>query len=185
MTEKEKMLAGELYNHRDPELTAAHKRAVALTGAFNRTAPDEEEKRQDILKELVDARGSFHVEPVFRCDYGFNIHIGDNFYANYDCTILDVCAVTIGDDVLLAPGVHIYTATHPLDPKTRRSALEYGKPVRIGSNVWIGGCAVICPGVSIGDDCVIGAGSVVTRDVPAGTMAAGNPARFIKNVRKY
>jgi len=182
MTEKEKMLAGELYDHRDPELAQAHKKAVALTDDFNRTLPGEEEKRQEIIRQLLHAKGSFFIEQAFRCDYGFNITIGNNFFANYDCVILDVCAVEFGDDVMLAPGVHIYTATHPLDPAARKSRLEYGRPVRIGSNVWIGGRAVICPGVTIGDNCVIGAGSVVTRDIPAGTVAAGSPARVIKGV---
>jgi maltose O-acetyltransferase len=182
MTEKEKMLAGELYDHRDPELVRAHKRAVALADDFNRTAPEEDEQRREIIKKLLRARGEVHIERPFRCDYGFNITVGDHFFANYDCVILDVCAVDIGDDVMLAPGVHIYTATHPLNPQARRSRLEYGKPVRIGNNVWIGGCSVICPGVSIGDNCVIGAGSIVTRDIPADSVAAGNPARVIKRV---
>jgi len=182
LTEKEKMLAGELYHHLDPELVAAHKRAVALTDAFNRSLPGEEDVRQRIIRELVHARGGFYIEQSFRCDYGFNIYLGDRFFANYDCVILDVCAVKIGDDVLLGPGVHIYTATHPTDPQARKSHLEYGKPVSIGSNVWIGGRSVICPGVTIGDHCVIGAGSVVTRDIPADTVAAGSPARVIKSV---
>ena len=182
MTEMEKMLAGELYDHRDPELAAAHRRAVGLTDAFNRSLPEEEEKRRGIIRELLHARGGFHIEQPFRCDYGSNITVGDHFFANYDCVILDVCAVEIGDNVLLAPGVHIYTATHPLDPQARKSHLEYGRPVRIGNNVWIGGRSVVCPGVTIGDHCVIGAGSVVTRDIPAGMVAVGSPARVIKSV---
>lgn len=182
MTEKEKMLAGMLYLHTDPELAEGHKRALELTYAYNHTKPEEEEKRQEILHTLIEAKDKVFIEQNFRCDYGFNIHVGNNFYANYDCTILDVCEVTIGDDVLLAPGVHIYTATHPVDPELRRSGQEFGKPVAIGSNVWIGGGTVICPGVTIGDNCVIGAGSVVTKDVPADTIVAGNPARIIKSV---
>lgn len=182
MTEMEKMLAGMLYSHRDPELAAAHKRALDLIYAYNHTMPDEEEKRQEILKQLINAGSNCHVETVFQCDYGFNIHIGNNFYANYDCTILDVCRVTIGDDVLMAPGVQILTATHPVHPAERLSGLEYGKPVTIGNNVWIGGGSIICPGVCIGDNCVIGAGSVVTRDIPGDTVAAGNPARVLKSV---
>ena len=182
MTEMEKMLAGKLYDHRDPELVAAHKRAIELMFAFNQTRPDEEEKRQEILRRLINSKSDFHVEPNFRCDYGFNIWVGDNFYANYDCTILDVCKVTIGNDVLLAPGVQILTATHPVDPAARLTQLECGKPVTIGNNVWIGGGAIICPGASVGDNCVIGAGSVVTKNIPADTVAVGNPARILRSV---
>ncbi|MNC32530.1 Maltose O-acetyltransferase [compost metagenome] len=131
-----------------------------------------------MLGQSLDA----YIEPSFRCDYGYNIFLGKNFYANFDCVILDVCPVHIGDNCMLAPGVHIYTATHPLDAETRNSGVEFGKPVTIGHNVWIGGRAVINPGVTIGDNVVVGSGSVVTKDIPANAVVAGNPARVIKMV---
>lgn len=182
MTEKEKMLAGELYNGMDPDLVAERMKARMLLRSFNNSRPDELEWRENLLRDLLRAEGRIWIEPPFYCDYGFNISVGDNFYANFDCVILDVCAVTIGCDVLLAPKVQIYTATHPVDPELRRAGQEFGKPVSIGSSVWIGGGAIICPGVTIGSGSVIGAGSVVTRDVPEGVVAAGNPSRIIRPV---
>lgn len=122
------------------------------------------------------------MKPTFRCDYGYNIHVGENFFANYDCVILDVCQVTIGDNCMLAPRVCIYTATHPLDAPTRISGLEYGREVKIGDNVWIGGSAVIVPGVTIGNNVVIAAGAVVTKDVPDNVVVGGNPAKIIKHL---
>ncbi len=121
-----------------------------------------------------------YIEPAFRCDYGSNIFVGENFYANFDCVILDVCRVTIGDDCLLGPRVSIFTATHPVDPVLRRSGLEYGKPVRIGDNVWIGGNAVINPGVRLGNNVVVASGAVVVKDVPDNVVVGGNPARILK-----
>ncbi len=150
--------------------------------AINRSAPREVELRRSILNVLFGSGGdSVWLEPTFRCDYGTNIYLGEKVYFNFDCVILDVCEVRIGDFVFVAPGVHIYTATHPLEAELRRTQ-EFGKPVTIGSDVWIGGKAVICPGVTIGDRSVIGAGSVVTKDVPAGVVVAGNPAKVIRKV---
>ncbi|MCA1921673.1 DapH/DapD/GlmU-related protein, partial [Buttiauxella noackiae] len=144
--------------------------------------PDEKAIRSELLEQLLGQSLDAYIEPSFRCDYGYNIFLGKNFYANFDCVILDVCPVHIGENCMLAPGVHIYTATHPLDAVTRNSGVEFGKPVTIGNNVWIGGRAVINPGVTIGDNVVIGAGSVVTKDIPANSVVAGNPARLIKMV---
>lgn len=181
MTEKDKMLAGTLYDASDPTLTAERAHAARVTAEFNAsTAAD----RSQILKALLGSSGvRFYVEPPFRCDYGYNIHVGDGFYANYDCIILDVCRVTIGKNCLLGPRVSIYTATHPLEPEVRASGLEYGKPVTIGDNVWIGGSAVINPGVTIGDNAVVGSGAVVVKDVPPNVVVAGNPARIIRRVQ--
>ncbi len=128
---------------------------------------------------------SIYLEPNLRCDYGYNIHVGENFYANFDCVFLDVCEIRIGDNCFIAPGVHIYTATHPLDPNERSSGVEYGKPVKIGNNVWIGGRAVINPGVTIGDNVVIASGAVVTKDVPDNVVVGGNPAKIIKPIYNF
>ncbi len=184
-TEKQKMLAGELYLATDPELIADRQRARALTRRFNHLPEEDRPAQQAILRELFSAiaGGDFAVEPPFRCDYGYNIRIGSNFFANYNCVILDVCPVNIGDFCLMGPGVHIYTATHPLNAENRKSGLELGKPVSIGHNVWIGGLSIINPGVHIGDDVVVASGSVVTRDVPAGVLVAGNPAKVIRYIR--
>ncbi|WP_435921857.1 maltose acetyltransferase domain-containing protein [Paenibacillus sp. DYY-L-2] len=182
-TEKQKMLAGEWYNAGDEVLVAERLRARKLTRLYNQTLEDEHEQRKSILKDLFGATGEhIYIEPTFRCDYGSNIYVGNHFYANFDCVILDVCEVHIGDYCFMAPGVHIYTATHPLNPAERNSGAEFGKPVKIGNNVWIGGRAVIVPGVTIGDNAVIAAGAVVTKDVPAGAIVGGNPAKIIKNV---
>lgn len=170
------MLRGELYQAGDAELVALRRRARELCARFN--GGDSE-----ALRELLGScGGALQVEATFRCDYGFNVHVGENFYANYDCVILDVCEVRIGANCLLAPGVHIYTATHPLDPALRRSGAEFGKPVSIGNDVWIGGRAIINPGVRIEDGAVVASGSVVTRDVPARCVVGGNPARVLKSI---
>ena len=183
MTEREKMLAGELYLAGDAELTELRQRARRLTRLYNSTTEDEGERRTKILGELFGSMGkNIYIEPTFRCDYGGNISVGDNFYANFDCIILDVCKVTIGSNAFLAPRVGIYTATHPLDAATRNTLLEYGKPITIGNSVWIGGNAVILPGVTIGDNTVIGAGSVVTKDIPANVVAVGNPCRAVRKI---
>lgn len=180
--EKRKMIAGELYRPADEQLHSCRVKARHLVHRYNHTAPDEKAVRAELLAELLGQEDSAYIEPPFHCDYGFNIFVGKNFYANFDCVILDVCPVHIGDNCMLAPGVHIYTATHPLDAPTRNSGVEYGKPVTIGHNVWIGGRAVINPGVTIGDNVVVGSGSVVTKDIPANSVVAGNPARIIKTV---
>lgn len=183
LTEREKMLSGQLYNALDPELTAARRRARDLVYDFNRTREADAELRLQILKQLLGKMGqNVWIEPPFYCDYGANISLGDNVFFNFNCVVLDVTPVEIGDRVLFGPNVQIYTATHPLDAETRRTGLEAGRPIRIGSDVWIGGSVVLCPGVTVGDRTVIGAGSVVTRDLPDGVFAAGNPCRVIRHL---
>ena len=181
-TEKEKMLDGELYNSGDAQLTKERDFAKAMCFEFNHTHPSDKVKRESILRDLLDAEGTFHIEAPFQCDYGYNIHLGNNFYANFNCLFLDDMAVTIGDNVMFGPSVQVYTATHPLDPVERNSGLEFSKPIVIGNNVWVGGGAIICPGVTIGDNVTIGAGSVVTKDIPSNVFAAGNPCRVIKEI---
>lgn len=181
MTQKERMLAGKLYMADDPELQAdAQWRRYLLRRIREADYPGEV---RPLFRELLGQVGeNFWIEPPFYCDYGKHIHIGEHFYANYGCVMLDVCDITIGDHVFLAPYVCIYTAAHPIDAGVRNTGLEYGKPVRIGSSVWIGGNAVINPGVTIGDDVVIGSGSVVTRDIPSHVIAAGDPCRVLREI---
>jgi maltose O-acetyltransferase len=182
-TEKEKMRAGERYDPRDPELRAERRRARRLTDAYNATALDDPERRRELRFELFGSVGADAVvEPPFRCDYGANISVGDDFFANYDCVVLDVCPVDIGDRCLLGPSVHLYTATHSLSPAERRRGLEYGQPVTVGDDVWIGGQAVLTPGVTVGEAAVVGAGAVVTDDVPARTVVQGNPATVVREI---
>lgn len=184
MTEREKMLAGEPYDAGDPELLAGRRRARRLTTVYNAlTDMDEDTVRQRglVLAELLGALGpGGFIEPPFRCDYGANIYIGRGFYANYDCIMLDVAEIRLGDGVLLGPRVGLYTAGHPLGPAERRGGLEYGRPITIGDNVWVGGDATVLPGVSIGDNTVVGAGSVVAKSLPAGVLAVGNPCRVVR-----
>ncbi|MFL9484207.1 sugar O-acetyltransferase [Chitinophagaceae bacterium LWZ2-11] len=183
-SEKDKMLAGELYNASDPELTAERMYAKAKIHQYNQLYPSFIVGRTCIIRELFGSVGDqFNVEQPFYCDYGYNIHVGENFYANYGCTILDVAPVHIGDNVMLAPNVNIYTAGHPINAKERNSGLEFGHPVTIGNNVWIGGNVTILPGVTIGDNAVIGAGSVVTKDIPANVVAVGNPCKVVKDIQ--
>lgn len=181
-SEKEKMLAGKLYNAGDEELVSERDYARKLTFEFNHTRPSDKELRQKILKQLIVSKGSFNIEAPFNCDYGYNIEVGENFYANYGCIILDVNKVSIGNNVLLAPNVQIYTATHPIDPIERLSGKEFAKPISIGDNVWVGGGTIICPGVKIGNNVTIGAGSVVAKDIPDNVIAVGNPCRVIKMI---
>ena len=177
-SELDLMLAGKLYLASDPELVKLRRNARRLTRLFNQTTEEEPERRSALLAELFGRLGpGAEIEPPFRCDYGFNIRAGARLYMNFGCVVLDCGSVTIGDGCLFGPGVHIYGATHPTDAAVRRSGRELGTHVTIGNNVWIGGGAIICPGVRIGDDAVIGAGSVVTRDVSAGEIVVGNPAR--------
>lgn len=177
------MLGGELYDPRDPELVAARERARELTDRYNRTAATDSDERRAILSELFGSLGeAVTVEPTVRCDYGEHIHVGDRFFANFDCVFLDVCRIRFGDRCLLGPGVHVYTATHPLDADERAAGLEYGKPVTVGDDVWIGGRAVLNPGVTVGDGGVVGSGAVVTEDVPANTVVQGNPATVVKEL---
>lgn len=180
-TELQNMLAGELYRPADPELLAARRRARRICRAFNATSEEEPDRRAEVLAELFAAVGDrIEIEPRFACDYGFNIRLGRNVFMNFDCILLDCNRITIGDNVLIGPGVHIYAATHPIEPAIRADGRELALPVTIGSDVWIGGGAIICPDVEIGDGTVIGAGSVVTRSIPSGKVAAGNPCRVIR-----
>jgi len=181
-TEKEKMLAGELYDPFDAELVAARERARDLCQALNATRESEQGERRRIMTELLGSGGdSAWMQPPFFCDYGSNIHLGARVFFNFNCTVLDVCEVRIGDYTLFGPGVQILTPLHPLDATLRRTQ-EYGKPIEIGSDVWVGGGALILAGVRIGSRAIIGAGSVVTRDIPDGVLAAGNPCRVIRSI---
>jgi maltose O-acetyltransferase len=180
-TEREKMLTGELYGPQDPELQAARARARDLCHDLAATREADRAERLRILGELFGAIGDdTWIQPPFFCDYGANIYLGQKCYFNFNCVILDVCPVHIGDHSLFGPGVHIYTATHPLGAELRR-VQEFG-PVTIGSDVWVGGGSIICPGVTIGDRAVIGAGSVVTRDIPPSVLAVGNPCRVLRTL---
>jgi maltose O-acetyltransferase len=177
-TEKDKMLAGELYDAGAPEIQAdqaATKRWLARYNAALDVAPSD--RRQLLVERFAAVGEGAVIRPPFHCDYGFNISLGAGVFLNFNCVILDVVEVTIGDRTQIGPGVQVLTADHPRDLAERASGLEFGRPVRIGRNVWIGGGAIILPGVSIGDGALIGAGSVVTRDIPAGAKAFGNPAR--------
>jgi maltose O-acetyltransferase len=182
-SEKEKMLAGELYQAFGEELFLERQKAKRLCRHFNATTEDQMSERDAFLRQLLGSCGAnAFVEPSFRCDYGYNIHVGDNFYANYDLIILDVCEVRIGHNCMIAPRVSIFTAAHPVDAPTRISGLEFGKPITIGDNVWIGGHAVINPGVTIGNNVVIAAGAVVTRDVPDNVVVGGVPAKVLRQL---
>ena len=181
-TEREKMLAGELYDPMDAELVVARTRARDLCQSLNATREDDVDGRRRILRALFGAGGdTVWMQPPFFCDYGTNIELGERVFFNFNCVVLDVCRVRIGDFTLFGPAVQIYTPMHPMDAQQRRKE-EYGKPVEIGSDVWVGGGAIILPGVSIGSRSVIGAGSVVTRDVPEGVFAAGNPCRVVREI---
>jgi maltose O-acetyltransferase len=181
-SEQEKMLAGELYDPLDPALVRARERARALCEALNATHEAEQEKRRRIVRELFGAGGeSVWMQPPFYCDYGVNILLGKRVFFNFNCVVLDACEVRIGDFTLFGPAVQIYAATHPMEARLRRTQ-EFAKPIEIGSDVWVGGAAVICPGVKIGSRAVIGAGSVVTRDIPERVFAAGNPCRVIREL---
>jgi maltose O-acetyltransferase len=181
--QKAKMLAGEPYIATDPELSAAHLGAQAILAKFNTSSAEAEEERRALLKELFGRIGEGTVvKPTLRCDYGFNISIGHRTFINYDCLLLDCNRIAIGDEVQIAPGVHIYTATHPIEADVRRSGIEYALPVSIADGVWLGGRAVVCPGVNIGANTVVGAGSIVTRDLPENAVAVGNPCRVIRQL---
>ena len=177
------MLAGELYDPFDPELVAARTRARDLCQDLNATRESEEEQRRGILRQLFGAGGeTVWMQPPFFCDYGSNIELGERVFFNFNCIVLDVCRVRIGSFSLFGPAVQIYTPMHPVEAELRRRQ-EFGKPVEIGSDVWVGGAAIILPGVTIGSRAVIGAGSVVTRDVPEGVFAAGNPCRVLREIK--
>lgn len=175
-----KMIAGDVYEQ-DEELLKVRLDMRDHLFAFNHTQPRKMAERKQLIKQIFGQTGEeLFVEQPFHCDYGFNITVGENFLANANCILLDVCPITIGDDCLLAPNVGIYTAGHALDPELRRQHAEYGAPVTIGNNVWIGAGSIVLPGVTIGDDVVIGAGSLVTKDIPAGVLAAGHPCKVIR-----
>src|SRR5699024_5992634 len=183
MTEKELMLSEQLYIANDPAFGEAHRKATRLTHLINTASGEDRAQSRGYFRELLKKTGeNFWIEPPFRCDYGCHISVGENFYANYDCIILDVCEVNIGDNVFFGPRVSVYTAGHPIDAEVRNTQLEYGKKIKIGSNVWVGGNTVINPGVTIGDNVVIGSGSVGTKDRPSGVVAAGSPCKVIRPI---
>jgi maltose O-acetyltransferase len=178
-SEKAKMLAGDLYVASDPQLVAERKRAKALCARYNREVVDLD---RAILAELFGRPTDAYLEPPFFCDYGYNVRLGRNVYANHNLVVLDCAPVTVGDEVYIGPNVVLSTAGHPVDPATRVSGLEFAKPITIGRRVWIGASVTVLPGVEIGDDVTIGAGSVVTRSIPARTVAVGNPCRVMREL---
>jgi len=183
MTEKEKMLSGKLYNPMDAILSKERHNARIKFQNINSLTDNQKKERNNIFKELLgEFDKNFFIEPPFYCDYGYNIKLGKNVFMNFNCCILDVAEVNIGNNVLIGPNVQIYTANHPIDVKTRNSWLETAKPVNIGHDVWIGGGAIINPGVTIGNGVVVGSGSVVTKDIPNHVMVVGNPARIVKKI---
>ncbi len=183
MDQKERMLRGLPYRAWQDGLEAEREACKAKVYALNTLPPEQRGRIPELLRALFGKAGkNIWLEPPFHCDYGWNIEVGDNFFANYNLTILDVCKVTIGDNVQIAPNVSLYAAGHPVHPASRNSGYEYGAPITIGSNVWLGGSTVVLPGVAIGEGTVIGAGSVVTKDIPAGCIAAGNPCRVLRTI---
>ncbi len=183
-TEKQKMLSGGLYNAQDEQLTKDRIRTRLLLKKLNDSAENQIEDRTQILKELIPHAGkNLQIQPPFYCDYGYNIEIGDDVFFNFNCVVLDVVGVKIGNRVLFGPNVQIYPATHPLNHRERASGLESGNPITIGDDVWIGGSVIINPGVEIGDRTVIGAGSVVTKNIPADVFVAGNPCKIIRQLK--
>ncbi|WP_368262396.1 sugar O-acetyltransferase [Clostridium disporicum] len=190
MNQKERMLAGLPYKAWLDGLREERMENKLKIYDYNLTRPDNKKKMKEMIKNILGKTGEeVFIEQPFRCDYGKNIEVGNNFFANYNCVILDVAKVTIGENVMFAPNVSIYTAGHPIHPESRNSGYEYGIPVTIGNNVWVGGNVVITPGVTIGNNVVIGAGSVVTKDIPDNVIAVGNPCRVIREIteedRKY
>lgn len=184
MTEKEKMLAGLIYDaNYDPQLIEERMKCKEMIRDYNDLRPRDMEGRTSLLRRLFGSVGeNILVEQPFYCDYGYNIHVGENFYSNFNLTILDGAPVTFGDNVFIAPNCGFYTAGHPLDPAERNKGLEYARPIKVGNNVWFGAGVHVLPGVTIGDNCVIGAGSVVNRDIPPCSLAVGNPCRVVKKI---
>ena len=179
MSERQKMISGLPYDPGDPELQADQTAARQWMARYNAAMAASPADRRDLLRQKLGEVGEGAIiRPPFHCDYGYNIRLGRGVFMNFNCIVLDVCEVEIGDQTQIGPGVQILTADHPRDPAQRAEGIEFGRPVTIGRNVWIGGASIILPGVTIGDDAVIGAGSVVTRDVPEGATAVGNPARL-------
>lgn len=183
-SEKEKCRCGELYDaNNDVELIAERQRCKDVCYRYNRLLPSDTERRRDEIVKLFGKTGRcFLIEQPFFCDYGYNIEIGENFYSNFNCVVLDAAKVRFGDNVFVAPNCGFYTAGHPFDVEQRNRGLEYARPITIGDNVWIGANVCVLPGVSIGDNCIIGAGSVVNKDVPAGSLAVGNPCRVVRKI---
>ncbi len=182
-SEKQKMLSGKPYKAFDDELFSERQLAKNMAYQINNTHPSKINERNELLKKLLGNTGNnFHIELPFLCDYGYNISIGENFYANHNCIILDCAKVTFGNNVLLAPNVAIYTAGHPIHHNPRNETWEYAFPVTIGNNVWIGGNTVINPGITIGDNTVIGSGSIITKDIPENVVAVGNPCKVLRKI---
>lgn len=185
MTEKEKMLLGQMYYANCEELLKEREIAKDFCYEYNSLKPSKEKERKELIKKILgNTKETFLIEQPFVCDYGYNIEIGENFYSNHNLTILDGNKVKFGDNVFIAPNCGFYTAGHPLDYKTRNEGLEYTKPIEVGNNVWIGGNVIVLPGVKIGDNVVIGAGSVVNKDIPSNSVAVGNPCKVIKELKK-
>ena len=183
MQEKEKMLSGKLYNPLLDGLLEDRENTKKLCYDYNLLSPEKVEEKQNIIKKLFNKTGqNFTIEPTFYCDYGYNIEIGENFYSNHNLVILDPAKVSFGDNVFIGPNCGFYTPEHPINAEERNKGLEYAKPITVGNNVWIGGGVSVLSGVSIGDNVVIGAGSVVVKDIPANTVAVGNPCKVIKNI---
>lgn len=184
MTEKEKMAAGMIYDaNYDPQLIAERLECKELCRDYNDLRPKDADGRKSMLHRILgDIAGEILIEQPFYCDYGYNIKVGENFYANFNLVILDEAAVTFGDNVFVAPNCGFYTAGHPIDPAERNKGLEYARPITVGNNVWIGAGVQVLPGVTIGDNCVIGAGSVVVHDIPADSVAVGNPCKVVKSI---
>lgn len=182
-SQRERMVAGDLYLADDPQLVQASRRAEALAKEYNESSPLDPARRMRILGDLLGSIGEeTEIRPPFYCDYGRHIHIGARTFVNFGLFALDVAEIRIGDDVQIGPSVQLLTPTHPLEPEPRRAKWEAAKPIAIGHNAWLGGGVVVCPGVTIGADTVVGAGAVVTRDLPAGVLAVGNPARVVRPV---
>jgi acetyltransferase-like isoleucine patch superfamily enzyme len=183
MSEQEKMISGQLYNSTDEKLSEQRIKAKKLCRKYNNLEPDNYEERKSILKKLLGkTKENFWIEPNFWCDYGYNIEIGENFYSNHNLVILDPAKVTFGDNVFIAPNCGFYTAGHPIDAELRNQLLEFAYPITVGNNVWFGGNVVVLPGVTIADNVVIGAGSVVTKDIPANVVAVGNPCKVLREI---
>ena len=184
MSEKEKMLLGEIYDaNYDKELINERTKAKDLCYEYNHLKPSQTNERTEIMKKILEkTKDNFLIEQSFECDYGYNIEIGENFYSNHNLVILDANKVVFGDNVFIGPNCGFYTAGHPLDAETRNKGLEYAKPIKVGNDVWFGGNVVVLPGVKIGNNVVIGAGSVVTKDTPENSIAVGNPCKVIKNI---
>jgi maltose O-acetyltransferase len=183
-SQRERMLAGDLYFADDPDLLQESRRAEGLMKEYNDSSPFDPARRRRILSELLGSFGDgSEIRPPFYCDYGVHTHIGARTFVNFGLVALDVAPITVGDDVQIGPRVQLLTPTHPLEPEPRRAKWEAAKPVTIGDNVWLGGGVIVCPGVTVGRDTVVGAGAVVTRDLPAGVLAVGNPARIVRPLR--